>query len=280
MKTLLTSAPALAFYDPTKPTIDSADASEYGLGGCILQQQDDARWKTVVYCSRSLTHSESPYTQIEKELLASVWTCERFYVYLRGLHIIVQTDHKPLVPLVNSKDLCDAPLRCQRLLMRLMKYNCTAVYAPGKHLMVADTLSRAPLQSSVPERDGMSDDIEAHVQMVTSHWPVSQRKLEEIKRETALDEVLIEVASHVSNGWPKYSKDVESAAVRLYWEKQDNLSFVHGLLTYGDRIVIPAKVQQEMLSRIHEGHQGISKCRARAAQAVWWPGIGTDIAQY
>ena len=160
--------------------------------------------------------------------------------------------------------------------MRLMKYNCTAVYAPGKQLVVADTLSRAPLKLSVLECDDLSDEVEAHIRMVTTHWPVSQGKLEEIKRETALDDVLVEVASHVSNGWPKYSKDVESAAVRFYWEKQDNLSFVHGLLTYGDRIAIPAKMQQEMLSRIHEGHQGISKCRARATQAVWWPGIYSD----
>ncbi|XP_038058795.1 uncharacterized protein K02A2.6-like [Patiria miniata] len=280
IKTLLTSAPALAFYDPNKPTMVSADASEYGLGGCILQQQDDKQWKPVAYCSRSLTPSERRYAQIEKELLASVWSCERFYVYLRGLHVTIQTDHKPLVPLINNKDLCDAPLRCQRLLMRLMKYHCTAEYVPGKLLTVADTLSRAPLKSSVTERDNLPDEVEAHVHMVTSHWPVSQGKLDEIKRETALDEVLVQVASHIRSGWPKYSRDIESTTVKLYWENQDNLSFVQGILTHGDRIVIPANMRQEMLLRIHEGHQGISKSRARAAQAVWWPGIGSDIAQY
>ena len=92
---------------------------------------------------------------------------------------MIQTDHKPLVPLINNKDLCDTPLRCQRLLMRLMKYNCTAVYVPGKHLVVADTLSRVPLKSSVTECGDLSDEVEEHIQMVTNHWPVSQGKLEE-----------------------------------------------------------------------------------------------------
>ena len=63
IKTLLTSAPTLVFYDPTRPTMVSADASSYGIGGCILQQHDE-QWKPVTYCSRSLTSAERRYAQI------------------------------------------------------------------------------------------------------------------------------------------------------------------------------------------------------------------------
>ena len=279
IKKLLTSAPTLAFYDPYLPTMISADASSYGLGGCILQQHDE-QWKPVAYCSRSLTSAERRYAQIEKELLATVWSCERYYVYLRGLHITVQTDHKPLVPLINNKDLCDVPLRCQRLLMRLMKYNCSAVYTPGKCLVVADTLSRAPLKSQSDTADNLEDEVEAHVNMITKHWPVSSGKLAEIARETTLDDTLTIVTAYVSNGWPKHAKDVESASVRGYWEDQDKISSIDGVLTHGNRIIIPEKMRPDLLQKIHEGHQGISKSRLRANQAVWWPGIGTDIAEY
>ena len=44
-----------------------------------------------------------------------------------------------------------------------------------------------------------------------------------------------------------------------------------------DRIVIATCLQQDMLSRIHQGHQGIVKCRLRARTSVWWPGMSKQI---
>ena len=43
--------------------------------------------------------------------------------------------------------------------------------------------------------------------------------------------------------------------------------------------MIPQSLQSEMLHKLHAGHQGISKCRQRALQSVWWPAIGKDIEE-
>ena len=82
---------------------------------------------------------------------------EKFDRYLCGLEQFkLVTDHKPLVPLINSHSLDNIPLRCQRLLMRLMRFSPVAEYAPGKTFIIADTLSRSPLPTTGAESDSHS----------------------------------------------------------------------------------------------------------------------------
>ena len=145
---MLTTTPVLALFDPKFDTVVSADASSYGLGAVLLQRQPGGELKPVAYISRSMTTTEQRYAQIEKEALALTWACERYSDYLIGLKFHIHTDHKPLVPLFSTKRLEKLPLRVQRFRLRMLRYHFSISHIPGKDLVIADMLSRAP--ASVP----------------------------------------------------------------------------------------------------------------------------------
>ena len=80
LKEVLKTAPVLTFYNPSKPTGVSVDASSHGLGAILEQQDTDAIWKPISFASRSLTSAEHNYAQTDKETLAF----EKFHHCLYG----------------------------------------------------------------------------------------------------------------------------------------------------------------------------------------------------
>ncbi|UYV64942.1 K02A2.6-like, partial [Cordylochernes scorpioides] len=82
LKQELVSRPNLALFDPSRTTIVSADASSFGLGGVLRQEQPDGSLKPIAYVSRTLSETEKRYSQIEKKGLAIVWTCDRLKDYV------------------------------------------------------------------------------------------------------------------------------------------------------------------------------------------------------
>ncbi|UYV83878.1 hypothetical protein LAZ67_X000489 [Cordylochernes scorpioides] len=115
LKQELVSRPNLALFDPSRTTIVSADASSFGLGGVLRQEQPDGSLKPIAYVSRTLSETEKRYSQIEKEGLAIVWTCDRLKDYVTGIKIHIETDHKPLIAIFTSKSLEDMTPRLLRL---------------------------------------------------------------------------------------------------------------------------------------------------------------------
>ena len=266
LKQCLVKAPILQFFDPNKEIKLSTDASKSGIGAVLLQKVDDD-WLPISYASRSMTSAEQRYAQIEKELLGVVYGCEQFHQYIYGMKTAIETDHKPLIAITN-KPLNNAPPRLQRLMIRLQKYDVELEWTPGKFLVIADTLSRAVQPGAA--LSSTEDEITCHVDAIKSTLPISQEKWKIIASETLNDPELQKVQQQVMNGWIH-------RRTPQYYHYREEITSVDGVLLKGTRIIIPNNLRPDMLSRIHEGHLGIEKCKRRARQSVYWPKMNRDI---
>jgi hypothetical protein len=118
IKRELSQPTVLALYNPQSHTKVCADASSYGVGA-VLMQESDSTWKPVAFASRTMTETEKRYTQIA---LAVTWACEKFSTYILGMKFLIETDHKPLVPLLGTKHLDSLPPRVLRFRLRLARF--------------------------------------------------------------------------------------------------------------------------------------------------------------
>ena len=99
---------------------------------------------SLSHTRQGLCQRQKRYAQIEKEALATAWACDKFANYIIGLKIIIETDHKPLVPLFGTKNLDSLPPRILRSRLRLARFDYSVHRVPGKLLSTPDALSRAP----------------------------------------------------------------------------------------------------------------------------------------
>ena len=139
----------------------------------------------MAFASRSMSETERRYAQIEKETLAVTWACDRFSDYILGRPFEIETDHKPLVPILSSKSLDNLPPRVLRFRLRLARFEYTIHHVPGKLLYTADTLSRAPIATDSISLS-LQEEVEFFIQSVTDSLPASTTRLEMYK--TAQDD--------------------------------------------------------------------------------------------
>ena len=112
---------------------------------------------------------QSKDDQIEKELLAFGWPCDKFAKYILGKHIQLETDPKPLVPLLNKTNLAYL-LPCSfRFPLWLARLDYYISHVPGKLLYTADTLLSFPVDPSSSKDKKEEVITEVLVQTIVSH---------------------------------------------------------------------------------------------------------------
>ena len=62
-------------------------------------------------------------------------------------------------------------------------------------------------------------------------------------------------------GWPS---TCPSEDLKPYYSRSTELSVVHGCITWGVRVIVPKKLQLQVLLELHQGHLGIFRMKSLA----------------
>jgi RNase H-like domain found in reverse transcriptase/Reverse transcriptase (RNA-dependent DNA polymerase)/Integrase zinc binding domain len=278
LKTVLSSAPVLAYFDTTKAIVVQCDASQAGLGAVLLQAG-----RPVEYASRALTPTEQNWAQIEKEQGAILFALERFHTYVYARHITIETDHKPLIAIA-KKPLASAPTRLQRMLLRLQRYTYTLVYTPGSQVILADTLSRAyppPAPNDTSYGATFTEEIaelKDDQQLQELSLVASQETINALLTAAEADQDYQLLIQQINTGWPPTTAQIPEA-LRPYSGFTDELVTSGGLAFKGKRVIIPGPARHDILQRLHSSHIGVNGCIRRAQETVYYPSITSHIKE-
>lgn len=268
LKNRLSEDSVVAYFDPKQNIEVIVDASPVGLGAILKQN------KVVAYASRSLSDTESRYSQTEREALAIVWACEHFDIYLRGVkHFTVITDHKPLERIWQKRN---PPLRIQRWSLRLQPYKLEIKYRPGAD-NPADYMSRHPVGGTVSATE--ETIAEQYVNFISTEAAPKAITIDKIKFAANNDATMQTAINMTRNGeWFKIksltSNDIDIEELKALKSIRDELT-VHSdnILLKDDKIVLPRELRKQAVDIAHEGHQGMSRTKSYLRSKVWFPNL-------
>ena len=291
IKDALSTAPVLASPDFERQFILTTDACSTGIGGVLSQVFDEGE-RPILYLSRSLNDHEKNYAITHQECLAIVWTVKQCQHYLTGQQFKIRTDHHALRWLMTTKDHTG---RLMRWSLTLMEFDFEVEYVKGKLNVVADALSRAPLQVNAVTRAHPIDEQKNQFEddgILDIDRFVDQR-LDEMSVLQQEDEDLVPMIKYLNSGvlseegLSQY-QIVHSAREYLLqggvlyhlWQQsksQPRMEMVK-------QLVIPRHMRDEILTACHSdllaGHYGVKKTYERVRERFYWDGLFRDSEEF
>uniref|UniRef100_A0A0N5C6S7 RNA-directed DNA polymerase n=1 Tax=Strongyloides papillosus TaxID=174720 RepID=A0A0N5C6S7_STREA len=234
--------------ETTTFTVQS-DASSIGAGGILKNE----RGEILAVYSKTFSKSEKRYPITHREALAAILSIEHWSHYLRLRKFTLETDHSALLQIF-QQDNYSRKAKSSRLVkfgLRLMSFDFTVKYIPGKNIGPADCLSRLLVEF----KQEHGEEIIAKV--VTPNELFLD--LNSIKECMVNDEEAKELLNSIPN------KDLPD--IRM--EDQ--------VLKVGDTTYVPKVLRKKVMEILHYTHAGSSKMKSWGRKYFYWKSFSNDI---
>ncbi len=274
----LLSLKRMAYFDKNWHTALVGDARPVGLGAVLTQVDPTTpeRRRIVGYASRLLTSVERKYSQCEKEGLAAVWGCERYWLYLFGSSFTLITDNRA-VQYIFSDSAKRPPARIERWALRLTQFDYTIKHRPGTS-NVADYFSRHQDPRVNIEALVRQQAIERYVNLVTASSLPNAITMREMVEASTTDAEIVALTKWVQQNRDEFPAGKLPKPLAAFENVKSELNVQsNGILLRGQRIVVPASLRPRVVQLAHTGHQGIVKSKTLIRSRVWFPGIDAQV---
>ena len=279
----------LSLPNPNGTYILETDASQIGLGACLLQIDADGQEKPIGYYSKALNSAQKNYTIHKLEFFALYQAVKHFAVYLAFLtNFIVRVDNQAL-RFWRTAPIAPGDVRIKWKAF-LDPFRFDIIHQAGAENTIADAISRAPhTVASTPNRP-------AHTRTTNTHALVASTSINEqfdqpptvqlnVKHHYNKDHAVIIAVLKGSNVVKDDTVRAGSIELKELYGRKHELVVQDGLIMHAQngklRLYVPKKTRMEVLSATHAvAHQSALKMFAALKDRYWWPSIRRDIAQY
>ena len=270
LRTALAESTTLAHDDTDGALVLRTDASGLGLGAALAVVRDGVE-RPITFISRSLSPAEKNYDGNELECLGLVWALDKLRSSLYGRHFKVLTDSRALRWLFEKKDVRG---RLSRWILALQEYDFEIEHIKGKTNVVADALSRSPM--NVTET---TDPTSRLLCAMTSSKAFKPHELAPLQQgDSSLHAVRVELrrAQEDETGGKQPPADFVLHRGIIY--RRNNRAGRRFLL------VVPSILRRDILESCHDdptaGHLGYNSTFARVSERYWWPGLRKSVRVY
>ncbi|GBG74390.1 hypothetical protein CBR_g18801 [Chara braunii] len=238
--------------DPSLPFVVTTDASRYGIGA-VLQQDDDNGYRPVEFMLARMPSEKVATSTYERELYALRQALEHWKHYLLGRHFKVYSDHETLRWLKTQAKMTP---KLTRWAAEIDQYDFELKPVKGKYNVVADALSRR------------SD----YFGVIVHYLDIGRDLQEKVRQAYAQDPIYSDLLKKVREA-PETEPDYRTTDGLLF--EKTNIF---------DRLCVPnsEEIHNLILGECHdtEGHFGWQKTLANLMHAYTWPGMKNDCIEY
>ncbi|GBG71810.1 hypothetical protein CBR_g9219 [Chara braunii] len=249
LKYALTHYPVLKIADPSLPFIVTTDASQYGIGA-VLQQDDGKGYRPIEFMSARLPTQKVADSTYERELYALVYALKSWKHYLLGRHFTVYSDHSTLKWIKTQPRLSDKLVRWSAF---LDTFDFELKTIKGKSNVVADALSRRSdfFGTIVPYLD-IVNDVQEQIRQGYANDPIWKPIIDLVTKDPAL--------------LPKYK--MTNGLLFLIDETEQRLCIPH-----------KEEIKSLLIGECHDfaGHFGFKKTYAEVRERFDWKGLKEDV---